>query len=94
MEEVYPLISVDAYTLGRNSFDAGDYETALEQLLEAYYYDRTYDYTLYYLGKTYQKLEDGENALIYYNLLLDTSTDEELRAYTRSRLQEISPEND
>lgn len=87
--DIYPSVYSRAYQIGSDQFDAGEYETALESLLEAYAYNPTYDYTLYYLGKTYQELDDVENAKKYYNELLKNCPDSTLKDSTNTRLNSL-----
>ncbi len=89
-EEIYPEIYEYASSLGQQSFESERYEEAYEQLLAAYDYNPKYDYTLYYLGRTCQKLNDTEGAVKYYNLLLTDCPKSSFVDYAESRLQEIS----
>jgi len=88
-DEIYPKVYEYASSLGQASFEAGEYETAYEQLLAAYDYNTKYDSTLYYLGKTCQKLNDTEGAVKYYNLLLSECPNSSFKDYVESRLEEI-----
>ncbi|WP_066715335.1 tetratricopeptide repeat protein [Clostridium sp. Marseille-P299] len=87
--DIYPSVYNAAFLTGRDQFDAGEYEKAVESLLEAYAYNPTYDYTLYYLGKAYQELDNDESAKIYYNELLENCPDSTLRDSTNTRLNSL-----
>lgn len=87
--DIFPLVDKAAYAIGRNHFDAGEYDKAVEALRKAYVYNPVYDYTLYYLGKSYQELGDAENAIIYFNELLENCPTSTLRDFTKSRLNTL-----
>ncbi len=87
--EIYPSVYTKAFEIGKDQFDAGDFEKALESLLEAYAYNPTYDNTLYYLGQAYQEIDDVENAKKYYNELLENCPDSKLKDSTNTRLNSL-----
>ena len=87
--DIYPSVFMIAFEHGKEQFDAGDYEKALELLLEAYAYNPVYDNTLYYLGQAYQEIDDIENAKKYYNELLENCPDSSLKDSTNTRLNSL-----
>lgn len=88
-EEIFPLAFKAEYEVGRGYFDANDYEKAAKSLEKAYIYNPVYDYTLYYLGKTYQELKDTEKAVIYYGELIENCPDSSLVDYATQRLESL-----
>ena len=91
-QEVYQKSAMPAYRLGRSAMDANDYEKARSLLELSNECSPDKDYTLYYLGKTYQALDLPEEAAQVYNTLLEKIPNSKLAGYTRSRLSEIESE--
>ncbi len=77
MASIGPTLSKDYYTEGHNSYSAEDYATAIEQLSKAVYYDAGNVDALYFLGRAYERVEDAENAIAYYDKVLELFPDSE-----------------
>lgn len=61
------------YQEGYNSYNRGDYETAVEKLGKVVEMDETYEggNGLYYLAQSYRRLEDVEQALTHYKKFVE-----------------------
>ncbi len=67
-----PNLSKEYYSEGyRLYYDETDYQAALEQFTKAVYYDKDNVDALYYLGNTYRRLDDKENANAVYDELIE-----------------------
>lgn len=78
------------YDEGHDLYSAKKYEEAKATLTKAYTYDPTNVNTIYFLGRTYHQLKDNENALIYYNILIDEYPDSSRATEAKSKKAEIS----
>lgn len=77
------------YDEGHSLYSAKKYEESKEVLTEAYAYDPTNVNTIYFLGRTYHQLKDNENALKYYNILIDEYPDSSRATEAKSKKAEI-----
>lgn len=92
-EALFPPAAEIAFTQGKKFFDnENDVQAALNLLLASYHYKPENELLLYYLGQTYQKLEQFEEASMYYNKLLDTYPDSSLQDDVRRKIDEMGAE--
>ena len=89
---LYETVAEPAYNLGRERYDEEDYEGSRDLLLAAYRYGYVTDYCYYYLAKSYQLLEDYEQAAVYYKLLMEEFPESSLVKYVKTRLKEMGIE--
>ena len=71
-KEVAARIKVYGYTRGHDLYDDGKYKEAVADLLAVYQIGGNDADTLYFLGRSYQKDGDEENARIYFQELVRT----------------------
>lgn len=87
-EEVYSLASEKVYKTAKNLFDQEMYGDAVNWLSAAADMDPSSDKAVYYLGKTYQALEQYEEAIDKYNMVLEINPVSTLKEYIPLRLKE------
>ena len=61
----------ELYTSGYAAYEAGDYETAIQDLGRCYELDNSQGNALYFLARAYHRSGDTENAKIYYQKVID-----------------------
>ncbi len=66
-----PEVSVNYYATGYSAYESGDYAVAAENLTRAFQYDETNVDALYFLGQTYRKSGDNENAIAAYDKVVE-----------------------
>lgn len=87
--QVYPDVVAKYYQEGRTKCNNGQYDEALTVLLPAHKMDPTNADVLYFIGRSYQKSEDYDNALKYYKLLIKKAPDSNRAATAKTRITEI-----
>ncbi len=87
--QVYMLAKDPVYQLGRDAYSDGDYTKSASYLQSAYDYGFFGESCYYYLGRSYQYLEQFDQAAVYYRKLLEEYPDSSLAGYTRTRLGEM-----
>lgn len=70
-DEVSLVASGELYTEGHGEYSNGNYEAALEPLLKSYKYNKDNVDAIYFIGRTYQRMEDYDKAKEYYNILTE-----------------------
>lgn len=70
-DEVYLKAAEDLYQEGHKLYSARNYEEALPILLQAYEYNKTDINAIYFIGRTYQNLENDEKAIEFYTILTE-----------------------
>ena len=74
-QETYPSASAAIYKDGHNLYSDNKYEEALEVFFESYKYDPTNVDTIYFIGRTYDRLEDYVNARSFYEIVINDYSD-------------------
>lgn len=87
-----PRLSETYYTEGYGLYQTGDYAAAIELLAKSVYYDAENVEALYSLGRTYERIEDAENAIAAYDKLLELFPDSQ-RARTVQRYRDALAAN-
>lgn len=87
--EVYALAANSVYREGKALYDAGKQEEAVEALSAAVAFNPTLDTPLYYLGKSYQALNQYEEAADCYRKMLEVAPNSTLKQYIPQRLREM-----
>lgn len=82
-----PSLSATYYTEGYGLYQAGDYTAATELLNKSVYYDAENVDALYFLGRSYERIEDAENAIAAYDKLLEQFPDSQ-RARSAKRYRD------
>lgn len=74
-DEIFASVGAEAvnelYTSGYAAYEAGDYETAIQDLGRCYELDNNQGNALYFLARAYHRSGDTENAKIYYQKVID-----------------------
>ncbi len=65
------MASSELYNMGRQMYDKNKYSDALECFIYSYEKSADNEENMYYLARTYQQVNDNENALKYYNEYLE-----------------------
>lgn len=73
--EIFPTASDDYYDRGHDLYSAYKYEEALEDFHIAYQYNSENVNAIYFLGRTYHRLEDYESARLYYEIVINDFPD-------------------
>ena len=87
-DEIYPMAARKIYRAGKDLFDAEDFEGAAGMLEAAVAFNKENDAAMYYLGKSYQALQNYEKAIYYYKLMLQVCPNSTLKEYIPQRLAE------
>jgi len=69
-EATYPSVAILHYNNGHTLYSAEKYDEALVELKQAMTYDPTNVDAIYFTARTYQRLDDKENAAKYYNIVV------------------------
>ena len=86
--DIYPSAARKIYKAGKSLYDSGDYEGATGMLEAAVAFNKENDAAMYYLGKSYQAIEQYEKAIYYYKLMLEVCPNSTLKEYIPQRLRE------
>ena len=70
-DEVSMEASLSLYDEGHDLDTRGDYEGALEELLKSYEYNPTNIDAIYFIARSYHRLDNDEKAIEYYTILTD-----------------------
>ncbi len=91
-EEVYPIAIDHYYDLGHNLYSDSKYEESLEQFKKALEIDSDHVDSLYFTARAYHRLEDYNNAAIYYELIINDFPDSRRFKNSEIFLEEIAEE--
>lgn len=86
---VGPDISENYYDTGYQAYSSGDYETAIQDLTKAFFYDQTNGDALYALGNAYRKSEDEDKAAEIYNQVIELFPGTERARRAQGYLEEM-----
>ena len=89
-EEIYPIVTEDYYRQGHNLYSNFKYEEALVELKKAYEIDPNHVNSIYFIARAYHRLEDYENAAIYYDIIVRDFSDTNRYGDAKSFLDEVS----
>ncbi len=88
-QEIYPGLSKEYYNSGHDLYGDYKYEEALVDLMLSYNYDPTNVNTIYFIGRTYHRLEDYDNAKVYYEMIINDYSDSKRFQNAKSYLRRI-----
>jgi len=77
------------YTEGYDYFSVGWYSRAVDCFYTATVYNDMYDAAFYYLGRTYEEMDDRETALSTYKTLVERCPNSKYAAYALERIDVI-----
>lgn len=84
-----PDVSDSYYQTGMAEFNVQNYSEAINYFLMAVSFDETDSLALYQLAESYYRNEDFENAVIYYNLVIERFPGKNSAVNSRRRLNTI-----
>lgn len=88
-EDTFKSSSEKSYNTGHSQYTSGKYEEAIESLKDALAMDETNVDSLYFLGRSYHRLGDNENATLYYNKIISDFPDTSRANEANDRLKEL-----
>lgn len=74
-QEIYPVVSAELYEKGHDIYSEYKYDDALEIFFLSNSYDPTNVNSIYFIGRTYHRLEDYEKARAYYERVINEYPD-------------------
>lgn len=72
---IYPVVSAQYYDTGHDFYGDAKYEEALTDLFLSYNYDPDNFNSIYFIGRSYHRLGDYDNARIYYEIIINDFPD-------------------
>lgn len=88
-QTIYPVVSKEYYETGHDLYGDAKYEEALADLFLSYSYDSTNFDTIYFIGRSYHRLQDYENAKTYYEIIINDFPDSKRYNNAKSYLGRI-----
>ncbi len=89
-EIILPTLSEDYYSQGYTKMSAGVYDQAIDLLSKAYKYDENNVDALYYLGRTYQHMNNYEEAKKYLNMVIEKFPDSRRVPQAEEHIKEMN----
>ena len=86
---VYPSVAQAQYEKGHNLYSDGKYKKAIEELAKAMVYDPKDVDPVYFTARAYHRLDDKENAAIYYNIVLKDFPDSDRISDAQNFLEQV-----
>ncbi len=86
---VYPGAAEAQYEKGHNLYSDGKYENAIKELAKAMIYDPKDVDAVYFSARAYHRLDDKENAAIYYNIVLKDFPDSDRVSDAQNFLEQV-----
>jgi tetratricopeptide (TPR) repeat protein len=88
-EVSYPDAAESHYDTGHGLYSDGKYEEAIKELKKAITFNPQDVNAIYFTGRSYHRLEDKENAALYYNIVLTEYPDSNRAADAQNFLGEV-----
>ncbi len=85
----YPDAAENHYDTGHDLYSDGKYEEAIKELEKAITFNPQDVNAIYFTGRAYHRLEDKENAALYYNIVLTEYPDSNRAADAQNFLEEV-----
>ncbi len=85
----YPDAADSYYDRGHDLYSDGKYEEAINELKKAVIFNPEDVNAIYFTGRAYHRLEDNENAALYYNIVLTEYPDSNRAADAQNFLREV-----
>jgi len=89
IEVSYPVATNVYYREGYSLYNNNKFEEALEKLLQSYKYDENNIDSIYFLGRSYHRLNDNENAKLYYEMLINNHQDTRRASQAKEKLTSL-----
>lgn len=87
-EELYPVVAEEYYDSGHDKYSAGKYDEALVDLQKAYKFNPSDVNAIYFIARAYHRLQDFENATVYYTIVTTDFQDSNRYADASSYLEQ------
>jgi len=87
--EIGPLVATEYYREGMTAYNAGDYEEAIRNLIQAFSYDETNAEALFNLGNAYRKQEMNAEAIQIYEQVIELFPGTDRANRSQSYLNEL-----
>lgn len=91
-EAVYPVVAKKQYALGYSLYSKAKYEEALVELEKAITYDPADVDAIYFTARAYHRLEDKDNAIKYYNMIISDFADSARVSSSKKHLRQLEDE--
>ena len=91
-EKTFPNMSKKKYSEGYAFYTRGAYEDAVKTLKLTLKYDKSNVNAMYYLGRSYQRLNDTKNAKKYYSMIINDYPNGPRVSEATRRLEELKEE--
>lgn len=88
-DDVYLEAADELYDQGHRQYSRGKYDEALEALLQSYEYNNTNVNTIYFIGRTYHRMDNHEKAREFYTILTDEYPATNRAKEAKSRLRDL-----
>jgi TolA-binding protein len=88
-EVTYPDAAESHYDEGHDLYSDGKYEEAIKELEKALIFNPKDVNAIYFTGRAYQRLDDKENAALYYNIVLTEYPDSNRASDAQDFLKEV-----
>lgn len=88
-EATFTVVAAELYETGHNQYLDGKYDDALKTLLSSYDYNSKDENTIYFIGRTYQRMGKKDKAKKYYNKIINDYADTGRYSEAQQRLSEI-----
>jgi len=85
----YTEAALSYYEKGHDLYNDNKFEEGLVQLEKAFSYDPTNIDVLYFMARSYQQLEDNENAALYYNIVITDYPDSNRASQAKRYVEEV-----
>ncbi|MBB2181985.1 hypothetical protein H0486_03735 [Lachnospiraceae bacterium MD1] len=88
-QATYSSAAVDQYEKGHALYTDGKYDEALVELLKAMTLNPEDASTIYFIARTYHRLDDKVNAALYYNMVISEFPDTKRASEAKSYLRQV-----
>lgn len=95
-ESIYPGACDTYFSSGSEALNSGDYESAVEDLAKVVQMDQEYNdgEAVYYLAQAYQGNGDNDNAVKYYQMIIENFADSEYVQDAQENYDALSGDSD
>jgi tetratricopeptide (TPR) repeat protein len=90
-DATFPEVAAKHYSTGHGLYGDGKYEEALAEFTKALALDPQDVDSIYFAGRSYDRLGDTENAIKYYNQVINSFPDSSRVSQAKEKLEAIQP---
>ena len=87
--EIYPVVSEGYYQSGRSNYNRAKYEDAQADFEKAVKFDQENVDAIYYLGRSYDHLDNKDQATVYYNIVITDFPDSSRVSNAKRYLEQL-----